>query len=301
MTHKVLLFDRDVVSLTAMRDVLHRAQYQVGCGQTLDEIAALLSANRWDVAVIDLLSEQSIGLDVLRHLQQLPQPPACVVTVRFGHEAWKSAAIGLGALHCIEQPLTATLLIALVHTTAGSRRADAASAEPDGVVCHALSRWADVVVRGVDASQDPRTLAEWSRAVAVSSGALRNWCRTAGISARGSLLFARTLRAVIKHSSTAAAPEDLLNIVARRTLAKVLRAAGGTRSSLPGGVEEFFERQTFVKNATAIEVVSAVLHTRHPGIRPARHVADPETPPRAATVAVRRIQAGTPVTLTIAS
>src|SRR6185436_7780738 len=135
MSHKVLLFDRDEVSLSAMRDLLHRSLCQVGCGQTIDDVTALATAHDWDVAIVDLLSDQSVGLEVLRKLRQLPRPPACVVTVRFGHETWKSEAMALGAFHCIEQPLTAALLVALIHATAEARRSDVDRMHPGGVVC----------------------------------------------------------------------------------------------------------------------------------------------------------------------
>src|SRR5262249_33722326 len=116
--------------------------------------------------------------------------------------------------------------------------------------------------RVVDQSHDPRTLADWGRSVAVSSGAIRNWCQTAGISARNSLWFARTLRAVIEQFGTAGAPENLLDIVDSRTLSRVLRAAGGTGDALPNGLQQFLNRQTFVTDNSAIAVVAAVLQAR---------------------------------------
>ncbi len=36
----------------------------------------------------------------------------------------------------------------------------------------------------ITSAKDPRTVSGWSRLVFVSPGALRNWCRTAGVSAR---------------------------------------------------------------------------------------------------------------------
>ena len=310
MSHKVLLFDRDAISLAAMRDVLDGEQCHVACAQTVHDVLRLSFDDEWDIAVIDMVSDQSVGLDVLRTLRERPHAPACVVTLRFGHEFWKAEAMSLGAFQCIEQPITATLLTALVHAAAEFRRGAPAQTHADSVAWHALSRWADVVVRGVESGDDPRTLAEWGRAVAVSTGALRNWCRTAGIPARGSLLFARTLRAVIRHSSTAAPPEDLLNIVDRRTLTKVLRAAGGTGSTLPNGIQDFLQRQTFIKNASALLIVSAVLesrsaHDRLDSVTTVRHAAglpvSPEAPAPASAASMRHVTAHSDVPIRIAS
>jgi DNA-binding NarL/FixJ family response regulator len=263
MLHRVLLFDRDAVSLAAMANVLNRAKCQVSCAQSIDEVLLLSASHRWDAAIIDGLSDQTAGLEALRAVRRTHPAAVCAVTIRFGHESFKAEARRLGAFECIEQPLSPTLLIAVVYAAVASRTGLSMTPGPsDDVVLHALARWADVVVRLTDSQHDPRTLAEWGRAIAVSTGALRNWCRTAGISARRSLAFARVLRAVVTQSRTTAAPGDLLNVVDRRTLEKLLRAAGGVGMSLPKDVSQFLLRQEFVKNSAAILIVSAALEAR---------------------------------------
>ena len=78
---------------------------------------------------------------------------------------------------------------------------------------HAAARWARVVVPVLDAPEDPRTIKAWSRLLYVSPGALRNWCRTAGITPRRSLVFARLLRAVFLSDGGRHKPENLLDVV----------------------------------------------------------------------------------------
>ena len=132
--------------------------------------------------------------------------------------------------------------------------------------CHSVTRWADVIVRGLEAPRDFRTIRGFGRAVGVSSGGFRNWCRTAHLRPRESLKFARVLRAVIRQSTTPAPPEDLLNVVDRRTLAKLLVASGGTSTLLPGNEHEFLERQHFIDNQAALAAVQAALVSRrNPG------------------------------------
>jgi ActR/RegA family two-component response regulator len=263
MLRKVLLFDHDGVSLAAMADVLTRANCQVSCAQSIDQVFSLSRSARWDAAVIDGVSDQPAGLEALRAIRRAHPSAVCTVTVRFGHESFKTEAKRLGAYECIEQPLNPPLLIAVVYAPMAHRAGSSTALRTsNGVVLHGLTRWADLIVRGVDSPHDPRTLGEWGRAIAVSTGSLRNWCRTAGISARRSLAFARVLRAVLAQSRTAAAPEDLLNIVDRRTLEKLLRAAGGVGRSLPKDLSEFLSRQEFVNNSSAILIVSAALEAR---------------------------------------
>jgi hypothetical protein len=127
---------------------------------------------------------------------------------------------------------------------------------------HALRRWALPLVAMLDAPEDPRTLHEWGRTVGVSTGALRNWCRTARLSARDSLMFGRVLRVVIQQKECADRPEDLLNIVDRRTLAKVLAASGAARDRLPASSDEFFTTQRFIERKDAVHQVQLLMRRR---------------------------------------
>jgi CheY-like chemotaxis protein len=216
----------------------------------------LLSDFDPDVVVIDLLLKDMSGLDALRAAREAGHRSRCILITRFGHDQDREEAMRLGAFDCIEQPLSPGLILAVVHS--------AASGHTEGSVreeSHALARWADVVVRGVRSPRDMPTLHEWGRAVAVSKGGLRNWCYTAGVSPRLSLQFTRILRAVLKQqtSSSSSAPEDLLDIVDRRTLTKLLTRAGGTPSTLPATVAQFLERQRLIENHKAVATVRAAL------------------------------------------
>lgn len=127
---------------------------------------------------------------------------------------------------------------------------------------HSLQRWAKVIVKTIDLPGDPRTLSDWGRAIGVSVGGLRNWCACAGIKSKQSLMFARLLRAVVRQRQTCASPEELLDIVDRRTVVKVLVAAGGVARRLPLSEDEFLDRQTFVSDRRAIETVRNELESR---------------------------------------
>jgi hypothetical protein len=110
---------------------------------------------------------------------------------------------------------------------------------------------------------DPRTIGQWSRLTYVSSGALRNWCRTAGISPRRSLVFARLLRAVYLSDGRRHKLENLLDVVDRRTLAGLLRFAGLTwKGEFPENPDEFLRKQSLVVDPKALEAIRQALATR---------------------------------------
>jgi hypothetical protein len=170
-------------------------------------------------------------------------------------------AIRYGADHCVERTTDSKILIRAVRSICGS---DALSATTeDATVPHSVKRWADVVMKLTCSPTDPRTLNEWGRFVGVSVGGLRNWCRTAQLPARRSLVFARVLRAVMRQHGTTLAADELLNVTDRRTLGKLLELGGGASGRLPTCPEEFLERQQLIGHQRAIATVRSML-TRPP-------------------------------------
>lgn len=145
--------------------------------------------------------------------------------------------------------------LALVSELRGlDSRVPSSAQEP--CVRHSLTRWSFAVVGLARATQDPRTVTDWGRAIGLSAGALRTWCRTARLPPRRSLLFARLLRAILFQATVDSniPPEQLLDVVDQRTLTKWLLAAGGTRDALPS-LSEFLERQTLIADGVAVSHV----------------------------------------------
>lgn len=89
-----------------------------------------------------------------------------------------------------------------------------------------LDRWAQHVVKVVDARFDPVTLKHWSRHVYMSVGALRQLCRAAGVRPKKSLDLARVLRAVVWLQEDHWVPEAVLDCRDPRTLASLLSRTG---------------------------------------------------------------------------
>jgi CheY-like chemotaxis protein len=251
---RVLLVNSDPVSLRAMHNVLRRAHYDMACAQTGEVGLMIASEVSPDIIVIDEELSDMSGLEVLRRLRRHHSRAVSILIVRFGHHFERAEPIKLGACDCVQESLSGELLRAVVHN-AESRHVETLELEQS----YAFVRWADVVVRGVRSPRDMPTLDSWARAVAVSRGTIRNWCYIANLSARRSLQFTRALRAVVLAQTSSMAPEDLLDIVDRRTLAKLMTLAGGTPTTLPKNVDQFFERQRIIVTPKAIAIARASL------------------------------------------
>ena len=131
---------------------------------------------------------------------------------------------------------------------------------------HAAARWARALAPVITSAKDPRTVSGWSRLTFVSPGALRNWCRTAGVSARKSLVFARLLRVAFLSQGGRHRPEDLLDVVDRRTLVGLLRFAGiDPERPFPKSPEEFLQQQMLVRDPDRLfEIRRALAECQRP-------------------------------------
>lgn len=250
----MLLVEDDEGTLSYLRDILATAGYRVWTARTGAEARGLIEQDMPDIALIDLRLPDESGVELLRLLRSQRAPTVCVIVT--GYSTCRSTvdAMRLGALDVIEKPLYGDALLDLV------RRAAAALRPVGACEQHALGRWAAMVLRGVGSPSDPRTLAEWGRAVGASRGSVRNWCNTAGVSPGQSLLFTRLLRAVIRHERTHAGFEQLLDVVDRRTLIKLRALCGGSDGAFPRSVDVFLAQQQVVTERAAVAQIVATYH-----------------------------------------
>lgn len=255
---RLLLVDSDVLHLESWRTHLHRNDLEIDTARGGLSALSLCQHCTPAAALISLDLPDISGLSVLETLSQ--DGVACALLAHVGTCRLAVDAMRRGALDVLEKPLTGGDLESVVDVLLNSRPAPSPISE---LQPHAVQRWADLVLRAVPLKEDPRTLREWGHAIGVSEGALRNWCRTARISARRSLTFARMLRAVVQHNQHARiAPEDLLNVVDRRTIAKLLAQSSDSRTALPATPREFLEQQRIVDNEFAVKEVAKALRYR---------------------------------------
>jgi CheY-like chemotaxis protein len=259
---KLLLIDGDANNLTRHGGTLRRAGHEVLTAASGLHGLDLLDHQTVDVVVSELVLPDIPGLDILLRVRGKHGSLPFVVATRLASARNVVAAMRLGATDVVETPLSAARLLALVRTALGDPEADRGNAQAelsdlaDIDEAHAAARWARGVACVANARRDPKTIAGWSRLAYVSPGALKNWCHTAGIAPRRSLVFARLLRAVLLSHGGTRKPQDLIDVVDRRTLASLLRFGGfDLASGLPADAHEFLHRQTLVREPDALREV----------------------------------------------
>jgi hypothetical protein len=138
-------------------------------------------------------------------------------------------------LHSVFEPIAPVFMLA-------RERAQAFEAGP-----RAARRWASFILMASDASDDPRTLEEWGRAVGVSRSVLVESSARLGVSPRDARDLARVLR-LVRRVDDPWAPDLALAVADRRTLRALLDRAGlnGAATRARPTPEEFLLRQRFV-------------------------------------------------------
>jgi ActR/RegA family two-component response regulator len=281
---RILVVDDDIGTLETFSSLLQLDGHAVATSATGAAAAVTAEAFRPDIALVDLQLPDVSGLKVIEQLLHLHPGVACVLVTGYGTYEHAIEAVKCGAVALAAKPLFGDQLLSVVRDVAQgltisrhhawaerAQRHEPSTHEACEPQLHSVARWARLVMAVLDSPSDPRTLTEWGRVAAVSTGGLRNWCRTASLSARASLLFARVLRAVWLSRAGTNRAEDLLDIIDRRTLVKMLDAAGGGDARLPGTVDDFLEQQEFIRDPRALESVRIELRRRDPSILSSRN------------------------------
>ena len=98
----------------------------------------------------------------------------------------------------------------------------------------------------------------WGQQIGASRGALRVWCKTAGVAAHSCLDFLRVLRAVVVSRTQAWDLFSLLDVVDQRSLIKLLDR-GGVRDlcrAEPPTIDDFLRCQQYVDNQMVLLAVT---------------------------------------------
>jgi hypothetical protein len=135
-----------------------------------------------------------------------------------------------------------------------------AAAESKALVrSHAADRLAKAMVVVTASPDDPRTLTAWGQYIGVSRGALRVWCRAAGVSARSCLDFVRLLRAVLRSTDGTWDLFNTLDVVDPRSLNRLLER-GGVRAlahcRTPPTVDAFLTAQHFLISPPILQAIA---------------------------------------------
>ena len=126
-------------------------------------------------------------------------------------------------------------------------------------VAHAADRWAKAVAGMLDSPFDPKTVAMWAKAIGVSEGALRDWCKVAHCRPKSSLDLARLLRAIVQSQEYGWDPFNLLDVAHERTMKNLLQRGGLSdllSTDHPITPRGFLFEQHFVTNAIALNALA---------------------------------------------
>jgi CheY-like chemotaxis protein len=264
---RVLLIADDSAMLATFETVLSSSGYHVSTALSGSEGLELLTGQTIDRIVADLQLPSISGLEVLRRTRRTGRAIPFIVLTGVPSTKAAVAAMRLGVSDFLEKPISDDDLPGIfkgsLRTMDDGTRSQAIRDNPGDIERHAAARWARALVPIIDSPKDPRTITGWSRCVAASPGTLRNWCGTAGILPRRSLVLGRILRAVALSKGGRHKPENLLDVVDLRTLSGLLRFAGfGAGRGLPLDMETFLAQQTLVRDPDALHELERALEKR---------------------------------------
>jgi hypothetical protein len=112
---------------------------------------------------------------------------------------------------------------------------------------YATERFIEVVWRGVQSDQDPRTLDLWAHISGTTRSPLSKLCKAIGISPRSARDFTRLFRAFLRTRGDATELHDVFDISEPTTLHELFTRAG-LEYSVNLTPLEFLDRQHLVRN-----------------------------------------------------
>lgn len=255
----ILVIDDDVGVRETFSIGLGHAGHTVVLAASGQEGTQLGSEHRPDVAVIDLRLPDIVGTEVLRALRTSSPRTAVVMITGFGSEAAAAEALRLGAKDWLNKPVDLDDLVAVV-----TRLLPSSSLQRFDLVQHAALRCVNMMLRVVDSPSDPRTVSAWARLLAASPGAVRNWCRTAGLKPKAVLKLTRVIRAN-SIAATGSSLANLLDVADLRTV-DALKRLGAPRSSprfeFPMDPGELLMRQRWVDDCVVLDLLHRMLTKR---------------------------------------
>jgi two-component system response regulator PilR (NtrC family) len=114
----ILVVDDEVDLVSTYERVLRRLGYRVISSASRCAALALLERQPLLLLVTDVHLPDGDGLDLVRAVRQMPQPPLAIVVTGFGS---RTAALAAGAAAYLSKPFALSAFAALVADTLGNR------------------------------------------------------------------------------------------------------------------------------------------------------------------------------------
>ncbi len=263
---RLLLIDDDGGNVTGYERTIRRAGHEALMASAGLPSLELLARQAVDLVLTPLRLRDTPRFEILHFLRE--RRPRLPVIVMAGSNRIQDALVAMrfGAIDVVDSSISDDELLRAIDRALACTRDDrmvrcACARTVDRA--HAAARWVRVIMPILDAPRDPRTLSGWSRLAFISPGALKHWCHMAGLPPRHALVFARLLRAVLLARGGQPRPENLLDVVDRRTLAGLLRLAGlNPDQALPADIDTFLAHQVLVRDPAILSQVTQALATR---------------------------------------
>lgn len=251
---RVLVIDDDAPTLLYYKRILRDAGHDVVTVALGDDGLSASYRGGFDVVLCDYLLPDVSGIEVIRQINERSPQTAIVLITGWGRPELIVDAKRVGATNFVMKPLIGDDLVSLV-SEAMRLKADSpiSRAKPAN---YATRRWADLIARGANAADDPRTVFAWCRCIGIARGTLQKRCEAVGITPKEALDFLRLLRLSVRHAGE---PWDLqyrLDITDLRTVRALMQRAGfGPDVSHIPSLESFLLHQQLILAADVIDAV----------------------------------------------
>jgi hypothetical protein len=123
---------------------------------------------------------------------------------------------------------------------------------------YATERFIEIVWRGVQSDEDPRTLGLWAQISGTTRSPLSTLCRTLGLTPRSARDFTRLFRAIVRTSGNLTELHDMFDISEPTTLEELFTRAG-LEYSVTLSPLEFLDRQRLVRNEHVLAALKRVV------------------------------------------
>lgn len=246
---RVLLAIDDPDALESLALQLADAGVVVQAAPSVEACLRALARDIFDLLVIDRRLGKKTGLAFVRELRERGGCPPFVLVTRSAAVADAVDAMRLGARTVLDTSLPPEAAADAIIRELAAVRQRLPAMSMSSAAGGPARRWAGYVWAVTESTTDPRTLADWARAVGVSRTVLVESCARVGIAPRDARDLARVLR-LVRRVDDPWEPEAALDVADRRTLRALLSRAGITDGGRPT-VRDFLQRQGFVEPTNA--------------------------------------------------
>ena len=119
MTTRLLLVDGEPLLTEELQESLEFDGFVVDTANSVPSALDACETTRYNCVVTDLKMPHLGGLDLIRSLNEVGDPPVIIVLSGHGAESNRSDALSLGAIECFAKPVDPDVLANCIRTACG--------------------------------------------------------------------------------------------------------------------------------------------------------------------------------------